>query len=630
MRQPRLIRIQIQLGPSLFSAGRSATLWVDWGEEAATPRPAADLVRFWAAILTHPSLAKEKPQPELGAIEAADPARRLERVAVRLAIVLQRALGHDAPSASEPDEDVPPGVAVVPIWDVDLGILAAQAAFELVAASLAARDDEGSAEHLSATTATLDRFFAAAGKNGFSEGRIRLLQAADRRGLPWCRLVPGSELIMLGQGARQRRLLRSFTPATSHLATQISTHKDLAAALLRRQGLPVPANRRVTSVEAALSAAAAIGFPVVVKPTSTDFGTAVSLEVRSESDLRRAYVEAATHGAVLIEQQIPGDHTRLLVMHGRFVSAVRQDPAEVIGDGRQTVAALIAAVNVSRTTDLSSSFKKIAIDDEARLLLGRHRLALDDIPAAGRKVRLRHTSNTSRGGTARNVTALVHPDNARLAERAAAIVGLDVAGVDLIMPDIERSFREVGGAICEVNPTPGFYMREPGFLIEDAFLDGLFAGGDRGRIPIVCLLAPDDDAAATLMAEIGKRLDAAMAGVALVQPGGVRVGDWAVSGPPPSLQEATRQVLADPATQVAVIHLTYRAIIEGGLGFDACDVALLAPLPPPPPDAPRRGAPRRRAAGLLAGRARERIDVGSRDWLDRIEDIATGRPRDGA
>jgi cyanophycin synthetase len=567
----------------------------------------------------------------VASIEAAGSKRPWDHAVLRLAVALQRAIDNPIPPMAPVDADQPPpGRVVIPVWDIELGTSAARTAFQLLALGLEAGERQGIAGRGASASAILDGFFADAVRLNYSESRIRLIEAAARRGIPWSRLMPGTEVLMLGHGARQARLLQSFTPATSFIATQISTHKDIAARLLRWQGLPAPTNQRVDSVEAALRAAAAIGFPVVIKPTSTDYGTAVSLGVRDEADVRRAYAEAARHGAVLVEQQIAGEHTRLLVLHGRFVSAVRQDPAHVVGDGRRTVAALIAAVNADRTAALSSSFKKIAVDDEARLLLGRQGLALDSIPADGLKVVLRHTSNTSRGGTARNVTAQVHSDNARLAERAAAVVGLDVAGVDLITPDITRSFRDVGGGICEINATPGFYMREAGFVIEDAFLDGMFGPGDRGRVPILCLLADDDAAAAALMSEIGARLRAHLAGVASVQPGGVQIDDWLVADRPASLHEATRLVLADPATRVAVIHLTHRAIAEDGLAFDACDLALLAPVPAQRRDGSGDEVERHRAAALLRSCATEHADPTDRiRLLDRVERAAIGNPGNG-
>jgi cyanophycin synthetase len=379
----------------------------------------------------------------------------------------------------------------------------------------------------------------------------------------------------------------------------------------------------VVSLEAALRAATAIGYPVVVKPTNSGQGTAVSVGICDEADLARAYATAAKHGDVLVERHIPGEHTRLLVVHGRFVSAVRQDPAQVVGDGRQTVAALIAAVNVNRTPGLSASFKKIAIDDEALLLLGRQGLSLDSVPADGRKIILRHTSNTSRGGTNWNVTARVHPDNVRLAERAAAIVGLDLTGIDLITPDIERSFRDVGGAICEINATPGLYMQEQPFLIEDAILDGFFAPGDRGRVPLLCLLADDDGASQPLIAGTVREFRKRMTGVAVVEPAAVRIDDWLVAARPPSLHQAGRLVLADPATRAAIVHLTPGSVAEEGLPFDACDLALMAPLPAQPPQGPAEAVERYRAAAVLRAIAGEHVDPADRaEALERAQRFA--------
>src|SRR5438552_256601 len=544
MRQPMLRRSQAYPGPSLVSLGRAARLAVDWGD--AAPPALGVLTGYVTALFAHPRLAKSPPPADaLAAIELVAPDRRLDRAAAWLAVALQRALGHPIPWAGPSDRDPSPGVVVVPIWDVDLGRFAAQTAFQLLAAGIAAVSP--------AATAILDDFFATTAPANFSESRVRLIEAATRRGIPWSRLVAGTELIGLGQGARQARLFRTYTSTTGFIATRVASNKHIAAQLMRDHGLPVPANQRVTSLEAALRAAASIAFPVAVKPTNSDFGTAVSVDIRDDAELRPAYAAAAKHGDVLVEEQIAGANNRLLVLHGRLVSAVTQEPAHVVGDGQRSVTTLIAAVNAGRTASLSSSLKKIAIDDEAHLFLGRQGLTLDSVPADRRKVILRHTSNMSRGGTIRNVTASVHPDNARLAERAAAIVGLDLTNIDLITPDIERSFRVISGAICEINPAPGLYMQELPFVIEDAILDGFFAPGNRGRIPLLCLLADDDGAAAAVISEIVEGLRKRMTGVAVVGPAAARIVDWLLAAPPGSLHPARRIVLADRATRPAAI-----------------------------------------------------------------------------
>ena len=616
MPQPILRGIQAFPGPSLVSPRPAVLMSVDWGD-ATPPMPGA-LTSYLTALFAHRGLEKRRlPLDALAAIESVVPERRLDRAAGWLAVALQRALGHPVAWAGLRDADLASGMVVVPMWDVDIGRYASRIAFQLLAAGVAAVSP--------LATAILDGFFATATPINFDEGRIRLIEAATRRGIPWGRLVAGTELLLLGQGARQVRLLQNYSSNTGFIATRIATNKNAAVKLLGDQGLPVPVNQRVASLDAALRAAAAIGFPVVVKPTNTDFGTGVSTGIRDEAELRRAYAEAAKHGDVLVEQHIAGANTRLLVLHGRLVAAVGQDPAHVVGDGRQTVAALIAATNADRTADLSSSFKKIAVDDEAQLFLRRQGLSLDSIPADGQKVVLRHTSNISRGGTNWSVTDRVHPDNARLAERAAAIVGLDLAGVDFITPDIERSFREVGGAICEINPSPGFYMRESGFLVEDAALDGFFAAGDRGRIPLLCLLADEDDAAAAaLMSEISASLRAQMTGVAVVGPAAARIDDWLVAERPASLHRASRMILTDPATRVAIIQLTHRSVADDGLAFDACDLALTPLLPAQPPDGPAEAVERYRTAALLRSISGEQADPADRaSVLDRAERIAS-------
>src|SRR5206468_11749773 len=165
------------------------------------------LTGYVTALFAHPRLAKSPPPPDaLAAIELVAPERRLDRAAAWLAVALQRALGHPIPWAGPSDRDPSPGVVVVPIWDVDLGRFAAQTAFQLLAAGIAAVSP--------AATAILDDLFATAGPANFSESRVRLIEAATRRGIPWSRLVAGTELIGLGQGARQARLCRTYTSTT--------------------------------------------------------------------------------------------------------------------------------------------------------------------------------------------------------------------------------------------------------------------------------------------------------------------------------------------------------------------------------------------------------------------------------
>jgi cyanophycin synthetase len=360
-----------------------------------------------------------------------------------IAVALQCRVGHPvAAFALPPPGDGATGEVVYEFRMIEVGLGAGQAAAEIVAAGLS-QGAGGQADSAARIRALVDPFLrrhAAGGLPGY-------LAAAEARGIPWRQAIAGQPFYLLGHGCRQRRLWRHYTPATSHIGTLIATHKHLTTTLFRANAIPAPRNIVVADADAAVRAARSLGPPVVVKPAQTDFGTAVSVNLSNDADIRRAFEAAGKHGQVLVEELVPGDNFRLLVMYGRFVSAVRQTPARVVGDGIHRIRELVERVNRTRSAGLSENWKKIPLDAETDQILHRQGLRLEDAPPAGAIVHLRHQSNLSTGGTMENVTAEVHPDNRHLAVRAAALAGLDVAGIDFITPDIARSYREAGGAI---------------------------------------------------------------------------------------------------------------------------------------------------------------------------------------
>lgn len=504
----------------------------------------------------------------------------------RVAVLLQRWLGHDVThcaSLSSVDEDRDHEEIVLEHRVPELAWSAVRTAAELCASAGARAGPSRVAELLG--------HFRQRNAGDVLHHAVRI---AEQRGIPWRTPVAQQGLYELGQGMKLRRIWRNFTPDTTHIGTMIASRKHLATALLRRHGLPVPRNFLVGDDEGALRAAKALGGPVVVKPERTDFGTAVSVNLTQDADIRRAFAEARRHGPVLVEQMVAGDNHRLLVMAGRFVSAVRQTPAQVVGDGVHSVRALVELANRTRTEHLSVHWKKITIDDHVLAVLRRQDLALDDVPPPGRAVRLRSASNLSMGGTMMNVTAQVHADNRALVERAAAVTRLDVAGVDFITLDITRSYHEVGGAICEINPTPGFTMGEaPGYL-ERLYFDGLFGLADNGRIDTIVILEPDEagpaerDLVAALQALLATRLarsgiDAARqcpsAWVGVAAHGQVRVGDQrlVVGGDAGHVAGvAFEQLLMDPRVGSALLALNARTVAERGLPLDRCSVVLIS------------------------------------------------------
>ena len=512
-------------------------------------------------------------------LAAADASVPAGAVIADLTMGLQCWIGHAVSHrALLPARDPARDDVVVEYRIAEVGVSAARAAAEIVAAALPAAGDTAAA--LATRIGALVMAFHQRHAHDRLPGFIAV---AEARGIPWRRPMARYSFYELGHGCAQRRLWRHFTAATSHLGTVIATHKNMASALFRANGLPAPHNIVVTDADAAVRAAHALGLPVVIKPASTDFGTAVNVNLRDERAIRRAFASARKHGTVLVEQMIAGGHHRLLVMYGQFMAAVRQTPAQVLGNGTHTIRALIEAANRTRADFHSDKrWKKIAIDDETEKVLHDQGLGLADVVAAGDVVRLRHQSNLSVGGTMENVTAQVHPDNQELAVRAARIAGLDVAGIDFITPDISRSHHEVGGAICEINPTPGFTMGEAPERMDEAFINGLFPPGHDGRLPTVVVLADagavvgeganDGDLVPAIEALLAQRRCAVGVATATC----VRIGAQRLLVGGRAAIDGAAIVLADPSVGAVLLALSPDVIVEHGLAFDRCTAAVIA------------------------------------------------------
>jgi cyanophycin synthetase len=299
----------------------------------------------------------------------------------------------------------------------------------------------------------LDRLIELADEYRFGPSTAAIVDAAERRRIPVLRLTEMGSLVQLGYGVHQKRIQASETAHTSSIAVSMCQEKALTNQMLRAVGVPVPEGRVVSSAEDAWEAAQEIGTPVVVKPEDGNQGKGVSVRLHTEAEVRAAFAIAAVFGPVLVERCIDGDDYRLLVVNGRLVAAARRDPAHVVGDGKHTVAELIAIVNQDprRREGHASTLTRLKLDDGAMLVLHQQGLCGESMPEAGQVVRLRTNANLSTGGTATDVTDIVHSANARTAELAAQIMALDVAGIDVLCHDITCPLAEQGGAIVEVN-----------------------------------------------------------------------------------------------------------------------------------------------------------------------------------
>jgi cyanophycin synthetase len=407
-----------------------------------------------------------------------------------------------------------------------------------------------------------------------------IVAAAKARGIPSRRLNSGS-LVQLGQGAKQRRILTAETDRTGAIAELIAQDKDLTRTLLRAVGVPVPEGRPVADAEDAWAAAHEIDAPVVVKPRFGNQGRGVATNLTTREQVMAAFDNAREEGdEVVVERYAPGDDYRVLVVGERVVAAARRDPALVVGDGRRTIAELVEEVNRDpRRADYHAmALSKIVLDPIALGVLEEQGYQPDSVPPAGARVLIRRNANLSTGGTAIDVTDKVHPDVAARAVDAARVVGLDIAGIDLVVRDINRPMEEQGGIVVEVNAGPGLRMHlhpsagQPR-PVGQAIVDMMFPAGEDGRIPLVAITGVNGKTTTTrliahLFRATGKTIGMTCSDGIYIDGRRIEAGDC--SGP-----QSARAVLLNPKVEAAVLECARGGILREGLGFDNCDVAVV-------------------------------------------------------
>lgn len=408
-----------------------------------------------------------------------------------------------------------------------------------------------------------------------------LYAEARKRNIPVARMGESS-LLFLGYGYKRRRVWATLTDHTSALASDLACDKQLTKQVLSASGIPVPDGVVVTSIAEAQQALVRFGGgPVVVKPLSGNQGKGVTLHVRRAADMERAFVLAREYSTeVLIEEHIAGHEYRLCVVGGKLVAAAERIPAYVIGDGLHTVEELVSQVNANsdRGDGHEKRLTKIKIDATAIDVIFRQNLSLQSVPAEKQIVRIRENANLSTGGTAVDVTDSVHPDNVKLAERVARLIGLDVAGIDIIVDDIAEAIHDGHGAVIEVNAAPGIRMHHypsGGKVrnVAERIMERLFPDGSNGRIPVLAITGTNGKTTVTRM--IGHIWKQAGFRVGMTTTDGIYIDQHCVMHGDTTGPGSARLVLADPSVEVAVLETARGGIIRGGLAFDQCDVGIV-------------------------------------------------------
>ncbi len=407
-----------------------------------------------------------------------------------------------------------------------------------------------------------------------------IVTAALARGIPARRLSEGS-LVRLGQGARQRRIIAAESDATSAVAESIAQDKELTRTLLKEGGVPVPEGRPVSDAADAWAATQEIGSAVVVKPRDGNQGRGVSVNISTREEIERAWhIARAESPSVVVERYVQGADYRVLIIGGRMVAAAHRRRPMVIGDGVSTVRQLVDRVNEDprRCGDHACSLSPIEIDAVALAVLAEQALDPQCVPEPEQVVFLRNNANLSTGGTAEDITDIVHPDVAARAIDAARIVGLDIAGIDIVADDIALPLEEQQGAVIEVNASPGLRMHlEPTEGtpqdVGAAIVDTLFPPGDDGRIPVAAVTGTNGKTTVVRLLSHLVATGGATVGTTCTE--GVFIGTRMIDTGDCSGPKSARRVLANPTVAAAVLETARGGILREGCGFDFCDVAVV-------------------------------------------------------
>jgi cyanophycin synthetase len=588
----RILERSVYVGPSLYARFPVIRLELDLGEleDWPTARLGARFIEALAAAL--PGLAEHgcsyrEPGGFLRRMREAE-GTWLGHVLEHVAIELQNIAGEEVTFGKTRSSDGVPGryTVVYEYAQRDEGIAAGELGLRLLLSLLPEElRPSGSVPAGWEWSEARDQFIRFAQRRALGPSTHSLVRAAEARGIPWLRLNDQS-LVQLGHGKYQQRIQATVTGRTPHIAVELASDKEETNKILAGLGLPVPQQEMVQSETQAVRAAQRVGFPVVVKPYNGNHGRGISIRLTTDEEVAHAFTVAREHSrSVIVETFLEGDDHRLLVVNGQLVAATRRTPGHVVGDGEHTVAELIDIVNLDprRGVGHEKVLTRLELDAQAQKMLARAGLTAQSVPPKGQAVHLRSTANLSTGGTATDVTDIIHPDNREMAERAVSAIGLDVGGVDFLSKNIAESYRQIGGGICEVNAAPGFRMHvapSEGTPRDVAVpvIEMLFAPGTPARVPIAAVTGTNGKTTtARMLSHITK-----MAGYTpgLTSTDGVYIdGQRTVAGDMTGPVSA-RMVLADPKIDIAVLETARGGLLRAGMGVSEVDVGAVLNVQP--------------------------------------------------
>ncbi|MCD6019194.1 MAG: cyanophycin synthetase [Bacteroidetes bacterium] len=571
-----ILKIRVMRGPNVWSVYRTKLIYIKLDLGKYENFPTNKIHGFANALETlmptlydhHCSEGKEG-----GFLQRVQEGTWLGHVIEHIALELQTLAGMDCGFGRTRSTDVAGVYHIVFSYVIEnAGIYAAQAACR-IAEKLVAGDQYDIEEDIK----ELRKIYS---REQYGPTSLSLIREAEKRDIPYTRMNNNS-MLMLGQGNRQKLVCTSVASTTSNMAVNMASDKEKTKRLLSREYIPVPKGTVIYREKHLREAIDEIGFPLVAKPIDGNHGRGITARIQTYEQALTAFRYAQTVSEdVIIEQYIQGTDFRFLLVNFKLVAVAKRTPAMVTGDGNSTIQQLVDEVNSDprRGEGHEKNLTKIKIDKGTEEILEERKLSLDSVLPAGEILFLKSTANISSGGTATDVTDLVHPDNVFMAERVARLMNLDICGIDVMAESIETPISENGGTILEVNAGPGFRMHlspSNGLArnVAAPVIDMLYPNNAPSRIPVVAVTGTNGKTTTTrLVAHLAKHAGHL---VGFTTTDGIFIDHHMVYYGDCSGPSSAQTVLRDPAVDFAVLECARGGIMRSGLGFDKCNISIV-------------------------------------------------------
>ena len=576
----RILKIQTLRGPNYWSIRRHKLVVMRLDLEELAEKPSNEIPGFYEGLVAAlPSLEEHFCSPGVrgGFLSRVAKGTMMGHIIEHVALELQQLAGMRV-GFGRTRETATPGVyqVVIEYWDEQAGRYAARAAVRLCQSII----DTGSYSRndLEQDLKDLQDLARDAALGPSTE---TLVKEAEARDIPWMPLGARA-MIQLGYGVHQKRVQATLSDYSGILGVELACDKEGTKQILRDAGVPVPRGTVVQYLDELEGAIEDVGgYPIVIKPLDGNHGRGITIDINSWDEAEKAYdLAKVVSRAVIVERFYRGRDHRVLVVNGKLVAVAERVPAHVIGDGKLTVQQLIDQTNLdpNRGVGHDNVLTKIVLDRTSMDLLQRQGYTLDTVLDPGAICYLRATANLSTGGIAVDRTDDIHPENIWLAQRVAKIIGLDIAGIDVVTPDITQPLRDVDGVIVEVNAAPGFRMHVCPSVglprnVAAPVMDMLFPNGKSGRIPIVAITGTNGKTTTTrLIAHIYRQTGQV---VGYTTTDGIYIDDHVVEKGDTTGPQSAQVILKDPTVEVAVLETARGGILRSGLAFESCDVGVV-------------------------------------------------------